>query len=206
MAYSQVGIINLAFARIGEGAISSISGTDAKSILAAQVWDYVLDEVLCAHTWNFAKKRADLVQDATAPEGEEYYYRYPLPTDCLKVHKIEPALTDYKIEAGYLLTNYDNTDGDDITLHYTRRETNPAMFSPQFASVLAWRLAAEMSFRQVRGSSNVQDRMFAMYDRALIQAIGTNQSEDYVEDEAGSTSWIDAGRGGFNDASTLEDN
>lgn len=206
MAYSQVGIVNMAYALIGEGTISSISGTDAKSILAAQVWDFILDEVLCAHEWNFAKKRVDLVQDATAPEGEEYNYRYPLPSDYLKVRKIEPALTDYKIEAGYLLTNYDNTDGDDITLHYTRRETNPAMFPAMFVTCLYCRLAAQVSFKQVRGSSNVQDRMFALYDRALIQAIGTNQSEDYVEDEAGSTSWIDAGRGGFNDASTLESN
>ena len=194
MAHSQVKIVNLAYAAIGEGAITSISGTDAKSILAAQVWDDILEEVLSEHDWNFAKKRVALAQDATAPTGEEWEYRYALPSDYVKARGIEPAKTPYVIESGYLLTNYDNTDGDDLVLLYTRFETNPAMFSAAFISCLSFRLAAQFAFKQVRGSSNTQDRMFALYDRALIKAKGANQSEDYVEDEKGSDSWVGAGR------------
>ena len=193
MAYSAIGIVNLAMARIGEGAISSLTGTDAKSILAAQVYDYVLDEVLAAHDWNFATKIYDLSQDATSPEGTDWDYRYALPSDCLRVIGILPAKTPYVIEAGYLLTNYDNTSAS-LTLHYIRRETNPAMYSPHFVNTLAFRLAAEMSFKQVRGSSNVQDRMFVLYEKFLLQAKGTNQSEDYLEDENNDGSWVEAGR------------
>lgn len=193
MAHSQVKIINLAYAAIGEGAITSISGMDAKSILAAQVWDDILEEVLCEHDWNFAKKRVALAQDATAPVGEEWAYRYALPVDYLKARGVEPSPTPYVIEAGYLLTNYDNTDADDLVLFYTRNETNPAVFSAPFISCLSFRLAAQFAFRQVRGAA-AQERMFTLYDRALLKAKGANQSEDYVEDEKGSDSWLTAGR------------
>lgn len=197
MAHSQVKIINMAYSAIGEGAISSIAGTDAKSILAAQVWDDILEEVLTANDrgWNFAKKRVALAQDSTAPAGDDWDYRYALPADYLKVLRISPDYTPYEIEAGYLLTNYDNSNGTDLVLYYTRLETNPAMFSPSFITCLYLRLAAQFAFRQTRGSSNVQDRMFALYDKALIKAQGVNQSENYLEDEKGSTSWVGAGRG-----------
>jgi len=196
MAYSQIGIVNMAFFLIGDNPISDIAGTDERSILAAGVWDLILDEVLCAHEpgWNFAKKRVALAQDTETPAGEEYDYRYALPADYLKVLKIEPELTDYRIEAGYLLTDYDNTDGDDIILHYIRRETNPAMFSAMFATALYFRLAAQFAMKQQRGSNTIQERMFNLYASALKKAQNVNQSEDYVEDETGSTSWLATGR------------
>lgn len=198
MAYSQVGIVNVALARIGEDAITSIDGSDATSILAKQVWEYVLDEVLCAHNWGFAKKRYALAVDATAPVGGDYDYRYALPSDYLKAIKIYPSLTDFVIEAGYLLTNYDNSNND-LVVHYIRREINPAMFSPHFIAALAWRLAGEMAFRILRESSNVQDRCMNMYDAFLTRAIGVDQGSDYVVDEKGSTAWVNAGRDALTD-------
>lgn len=198
MAYSQVGIVNLALAHIGEGAITSMGGTDKKSILAATVYDYVLDEVLSAHElgWNFAKKDAVLAQDATAPVDTTYDYRYALPSDCIKVLRVKPDGYPYEVRAGYVLTNFDN-DLENIILTYVRRETNPAMYPPIFISTFSFRLAAAMAFTLVRGSSNVQDRMMVLYKETLAKAMGVNQSEDYRPDdydEAANTDWIDAGR------------
>jgi hypothetical protein len=204
LAYSNVGIVNLSLARIGEGAISSIDGTDSTSILAKQVYDYVLDEVLEEHDWTFAKKSYALAQDATAPVDPAYNFRYALPSDYIKDRGINHERMDYVIRGGYLLTNYDNTSGD-LILHYTRRETNPALYSPQFINALAWRLAEEMSFRLVRGSSNVQDRCGARFARALLQAKGANQMQNYLEDEKGSTAWAGAGRGIINSVDLTED-
>lgn len=197
MAYSDVGIASLALTHIGEGAITSLTATDRKSIAANAVYEYIRDEVLIAHErgWNFAKKRIALAQDATAP-ASGYDYRYTLPADYLKALDIEPTGTPYVIEAGYLLTDYDN-DSDDLVLRYVRRENNPALFSASFVMTFSFRLAAALAFLLVRGSSAVQDRMMLAYKEALGKAMGVNQSEDYQEDdnEDCNTDWLDAGRG-----------
>lgn len=200
MAYSQVGVANLALIRIGEGAISSIDGTDATSISVKQVFDYILDEVLGEHPWNFAKKSFAMAQDVTAPVDTDYAYRYALPSDFIQAIEVKPTGVSYVIRAGYLLTNHDNTNNP-LILNYTRRESNPALWSAKFINAFAFRLAAELAFRVVRGSSNVQDRMMNFYARALLQAKAANQAEDYLEDEKGASgtdSWVGAGRGILN--------
>lgn len=107
MAYTQVGVINLALGRIGVERITSVDPSVDDRIQAADavaVWDYILDEVLEAKDWKFAKRRVALPQSfETPPTG--YSYAYILPSDFLKFARsvkdhppVSPTGYPYKIE------------------------------------------------------------------------------------------------------------
>ena len=59
MAYSQVGIINLALSRIGKKGIAVITEDSTQAIKARAAWEYILYEVLEARDWKFAKRRIE---------------------------------------------------------------------------------------------------------------------------------------------------
>lgn len=224
MAYSVVGIVNMALQRIGVKRIASLTENSDQAIAANAVWEYIRDEVLSAKDWKFAKTRVVLAQNVTTPEYT-YDYAYTLPTDFLRLCltkeednsfypsgayatawtaetlTIQSRKYGYSIEAlsdGTLcmLTDYDNTD-DDLYITYIKKETNPARYSPAFISALAFRLAAELTLTRTESRQKFSD-MMTLYEQALKRADEYNGSLEYVEDEVGKVttadSWEFAGR------------
>lgn len=192
MAYTQVGIVNLALIRCKSTTISSMSEASVMARTASAVWDYIRDEVFAAFPWNFTKTRAELAQDTGTPEYG-YDYQYTKPSGCLRI--LEVVQADEKIayveEGDYILTDYDNDD-DEIYILYTAVETDYTKWPPSFVNAFAYRLAAELGAKLE--SVDVND-MLNKYQIALNDAKASNQSKDYIEDDpAGSTSWEDAGR------------
>ncbi len=104
MAYTIVGIINLALGRIAVKRITSLTENSNQAIVSNAVWEYVRDEVLEAKDWKFAIKRQALGRVAeTPPSG--YAYAYLMPDDFLRLAlgteddpSIYPSGYPYKIE------------------------------------------------------------------------------------------------------------
>ena len=216
MAYSTVGIINLALQRIGVGKITALypDENSTAAIDAAAIWEYIRDEVLQAKEWNFAKTRVALARKTIDP-AFGFSYAYALPTDFLRIctdNKNDRSVsygtgTTYAYPAGEyagyavetlsdstlcLLTNYDNSTGYDIYIKYIKRIEDPGKFSPSFINALSFRLAAELAIPRTEGLKKYE-MMITLYQKALIAADGVNQSGDYVQD-IGSTDWELAGR------------
>lgn len=220
MAYSQVGIVNLSLSKLGVKRISSMSENSETAISANASWQYIVDEVLSSKDWFFAKLRVALAKNVTAP-AYGYTYAYTLPADFLRLCgqdandvSVFPSglyssdwttgelmlnyiYNHYKIEiisdgTLCLLTDYDNTD-DDLYITYIKRITDVNKFSPAFVSALSFRLAAELSIIRTESRPKFQD-MMNLYDSFLRRAEGYNQHANYIDDETGSTDWINAGR------------
>lgn len=104
MAYSQVGIVNLACSKVGAKSITSIDDGSAQAVKAKVLWEYLRDEVLEAAEWRFAKARVALAQSTTEPVSG-WLYAYPLPSDFLRICKgrlDDPAVyPDIQNAAGY---------------------------------------------------------------------------------------------------------
>lgn len=204
MAYSIVGISNLALRRIGVKRIASLSEDSPQAIDVNACWEYIRDLVLEAKDWKFAKIRKKLAQSAITPEYG-WAYAYGLPEGFLRLcrededdHPVYPPSYPYKIETLsdgniYILSNYDNTDNDDFYITCIVRVTDPAKYSASFIDALAWRLGAELSIPRTEARLKFSDCM-NVYEVALAKAEGLNQFFDYFEDEAGSDSWESAGR------------
>ncbi len=190
MAYSQVGIVNLALIRIKVPVIASMSESSSAATYASAVWEYVRDEVLEEHDWNFAKLTAELAQDTATPTDPKWDYRYVKPANCLKIRSIvDEGNTPYEYveEGDYIYCNFDNSDHS-LFMRYTTVITDPTKYSPSFINALAWRLAAELSLKL---AAEGHDRCMREYFMSIAMAKGKNQARDYVEGEYGNTDWID---------------
>lgn len=85
-------------------------------LLAQSLLPQVRDSLLLAGSWTWASKSATLTADALAPEFK-WANRYALPSDCLRVFRVndttssstEPA---WEVQGGYLLTDEESDAPD----------------------------------------------------------------------------------------------
>ena len=113
MAYSEVGVVNLALSRLGVEKLTAAQWatptTVQQAIDAYAVWEYVRDEVLEARDWRFAKTRVKLDRCIAAPSyGYDYYY--VLPRDFLRLAigtRVDPAVYPVALSAQELPTGAD---------------------------------------------------------------------------------------------------
>lgn len=98
-----------------------------------------------------------------------------------------------------LLSNYPgcNTYANvcPITIAYIRLITDMTQLLPGFVNALAYRLAGELAIPIAEDTAKAQS-MMGMYLQTLNSAQAQQECDDYVADEAGSSSWVDAGRYG----------
>lgn len=93
-----------------------------------------------------------------------------------------------------LLTNYNSNCGPPIVLNYIRLITDYTQLMPGFVNALADRLAAELAIPVTEDKQKAESRM-EMYWQDLNSAQAQLEVDDYLQDEAGSNTWVTAGRG-----------
>ena len=97
---STVDIVNIALTLLGESRITSIDDDVKAAREAKALFDHARDALIGGYNWSFAKARAQLSADATAPVFE-YANAFTLPVDCLRIHMagefyVGLDLTDYR--------------------------------------------------------------------------------------------------------------
>lgn len=173
VAPSQTRTINKALALLGSAdRIANITdGTPAASTALA-LWEDARDSVLAAHPWHFAKRRAQLAADATAPEFG-WTYRYLLPPDCLRW--LPPGIRDEDYFAGEIEDRYILSDQvAPLNIRYIARIEDMLAWSTGFIEALACKLAWEMAEPITGGLEGVADRMRSKYETAIGEAAKQN--------------------------------
>lgn len=209
MAYSNVGIANMALQRLGaKSSLSSLTDGTPNANKVSTVWEYVLNEVLETIKPRFATVRVALSQSVTLPANtDQYEHCYSMPADylCLAEGSADdPAIWPkdchpYSIESldGWtfvLMTDYDTSEsGDSIFATYVRKATNPAKYTALFINAFAYRLAAELSYTITEGVGKFE-HMMNMYDKARAKAGAVDKKQTYIEGEKDNTDWEMAGR------------
>lgn len=77
-----------------------------------------------------------------------YSYRLVLPTDYLRVFRLEHSDIEYKVEGGYLLCNESS-----LRMVYIAKITDVTKFDPMFDHLLSVMLAHEMSYSLVQSAT-----------------------------------------------------
>lgn len=183
MAITETSICNSALLKLGADRITSLSEGSKQAKLCNEQYAKMRDEVLTQHPWNFALKRAAIAADVSAPEWG-YAYKYSLPADCLRVHRMESPDMEYKVEGRYVLTD----EGAPLNILYIAQITDTAQFTPLFAEAVSCRLAADISYA-VNQSSTVQKTMLDMYQYQLKLARSMDAQEGTPED-LDASSWV----------------
>src|SRR5690606_30857910 len=95
----------------------------------------------------------------------EYAYRFALPSDCLRVLRINGAeRDDYRVEGGYIYT-----DEGTVNIEYIFDVTDESTFDAQFVDVLAARLSAEISF-YLTNNSTLTEQAWNIYNDKIRMA------------------------------------
>jgi len=101
---SIVEIGNIALVNLGEDTITSLSDEVKAARLINRRYAPIRDAVLRAHPWNCAMARAGLASSDPAPAwGPAACYH--LPTDCLRVLRLEDRSAAWKVEGRKVVTN-----------------------------------------------------------------------------------------------------
>ena len=183
MAVSVVSICNLALAKLGAYPISSLTEQSKEARLCNVFYEQLRDEVLRAHPWNFAEKRATLALTDTTDFG--YSYAYALPSDCIACRYLSDSTAVFSVVGTTLQT--DDATGE---LVYTARITDPTYFDNLFIGALAARLAAELA-QPMTGDRGTQQAMWTLYGTILQVAHGTDSGEG-KKDADDTNPWVSA--------------
>lgn len=175
-------ICNSALGKIGSEFIASLSDTTKAARYCNEQWPKIRNEVLEAHDWNFAIRRAQLGLLATPPLFD-FSNQFQLPTDCLRVLKIKDKY-DFKIEGRSLLT-----DASAVMIKYIAEITTPDLYTASFCETAALRLAADLAYAMTQNSS-LQQGMYSAYKAKLSEA-RSYSSQEGTTDDTDASDWFD---------------
>jgi len=190
---SDIEICNIALSRIAvTSAIASFTERSKEAEQCRVFYAPLRDLVLQAFPWPFAESSVVLAELGSPAPGWQYRYRYP--ADCLKVRDIvqpgwrSPLTADqqipYKIgyDAGGRVIH---TDQPEAVCRFTFKVEDSMFFDPQFADVLAWRLAMDLAL-PLSARQELQQFAAQQYQMALTIAEGSafEESQDSPEPES----------------------
>lgn len=153
MALSRTDIVNQALHRVGAKRIMDLDDDDSiPARICKDLLDTTIQEVGRSHEWNCLKSRADLAQLSEAPPFG-WSYQYQLPTDFLKLVKLNGTLSDndpgdeYEIEGRKILT-----DADVAQIQYIAFKTDTNEYDALFIDAVVTLLAAKIAI-PIRGGA-----------------------------------------------------
>lgn len=162
---SSVDICNLALGHLGdEATVASLDPPDG-SVQAdhcAQFYPIARDQVLVAHVWGFATKRATLaLLDATPPDG--WLYAYSAPSNCLREVAVflygEQDATngqDFDVEVDDDGNKIVYTDAANATIKYIAAITDTVKFTPGVVVAIARLLASYLAGPVIKGTEGMK--------------------------------------------------
>lgn len=192
MASSEVNICNMALGRVGVSVfIDALTEASQAATVCNQFYASCRDRALVDGEWDFARSRSTLADLGSPPAN--WSYRYALPSDFLSAgHLVVPGSRNPTAASRipFALGEEDGarvlyTDQAQAELVYTKRITNPNLFSPLFESAVAWLLASEIAM-PLAAVPSLANNALGMYARALsaAQALSLNQGQEDAEPDS----------------------
>ena len=187
---SVVNMCNSALNLLGASTISALTDDTKNARLCNQRYEPVRNRVFRSHAWNCLHKRVQLAQNSTAPVVE-YDHAYALPSDCLRVLKINNGSTDsiltnldYKLEGRNIVT-----DIDTVFLIYISLDTDPNNYDTYLRESISHQLAADLAYA-ITNNATLANNYMARADERLREArfidatensLGTIEANEFTD-------------------------
>lgn len=189
MSTSETDLLNDALGQIGAGSISAINEDSPNARWCRVYYDKLRQQCLRSHHWNFAEARAELAQDAIAPEFG-WTYAYTLPSDYLKLKQFngtdwatyfDPSYPirweeAWKIEGDKIMTNAGR-----VFIVYVKDVTNPALWDPLFYDYVALRLASKLAMAVGKDSAKASALLEMAMGLSLPLAAAVDGQEGSIQ-------------------------
>jgi hypothetical protein len=194
---SKIDIINLALGRISQSPIGDLNEGSIQATIAQRIFDPCVSECLSGNDWSFAQVREALAEVANyTPVGWSYAYTYP--ANCLRLWRISNDFTAKRtgdrfarayvpaLNQSVILTNTGLAVAE-----YTFFVKDTTIYTPDFVSVLAYRLAADFAM-PLNADMEQAINMSKIFQSEMSEAKRMSSYEDdalYVRDES---AYVDA--------------
>ena len=188
MAYSKVGIFNMALHHLSITAPISVNSMDkdSKAIILNNFYETASDEVLKAFDWGLASAYKDLTLSTEKSPNPKYPFVYDCPNDCITARAIiDTVKGDERKFEPYINSNGDKSylaEVECARLRYTKRVEKEVLFEPEFALTLSYYLAA-LAGETITGQQKKADACLQKYEWKLNKAKQLNAQEGAAEDE-----------------------
>ena len=187
---NETSIANLCLTRLGADRITNIDTEESENANKIRaVFDFLRDEVLRSHPWNFAVARVNFNKLVTTPLYG-FSAQFQIPNNVLRIlprgtGSDSNLASDYKIEGDKILTN-DSTFQCKCIL----RIEDTTKWDAAFVEVFATRLQAELAYAIINNRGIASD-LFALYLSKLRAAKAYDAMED-TPDQLTADQWIDS--------------
>lgn len=171
MSVSKVSLVNGALIELGVPVLISLDEDSAAARIANTRFDDLLDQELADHDWSFARARAQLAAESTAPAfGYAYSHVLPASPFCLQVIE-EVNDVEFVVEGRRILS-----DDTPLQIRYTYRVTDYNDLSASFRRAFIHRLAAVMAV-PLTGSAKLKAAQEKLYLDRIQAAKGRDSQQ-----------------------------
>ena len=184
---SVVDICNGSLNQLGASTIISLTEDSKNARLCNARYTQVRDSLFRSHPWNCLQKRIQLASDTATPAWG-FSYQFTLPTDCLRVLRIEDYDSDYKIEGRKIVSNVST-----MKILYIARIEDPNQYDEILRETLSAALGADIAYA-ITSSNPVAQNMYSLFQEKLREAryVDATEGQNTIQDN-GMTDVIDAG-------------
>lgn len=139
---TSVSICSNALLRLGAQTIASLTESNDRARIAANLYETVRDSTLRSHPWNCAVKRVVLTPDTTVP-AFDFTAQFLLPGDWLKTLQVgqDGFEIDYRTESGKIMAS-----GTSLPLRYIWRNTVEGTWDAMLVEGMELSMAAAMAY------------------------------------------------------------
>ena len=181
-ALAELDVKNLALDHLVERPLATAGDDNAYARWLTRNYDHLRDAFLRQYAWNFSVVFDELAEDATAPDFR-WSYRYPLPTDNLRV--LPPTYlgrrggkpVPHEILDGFILCDVSSA----LPIRYVDRVEDTTKWDPLALEAFALFLALRMTYR-FTNKATLKDRIKEDYKEMLAVAHITDAGENTPEE------------------------
>jgi hypothetical protein len=185
---NETSIANLALTRLGAQRVTDIDTEQTENAAKIRaVFDFLRDETLRGHTWNFATQRVNFNKLTTSPLYG-FLNEFQIPGNVLRILPPSTGFSsnlagEYKIEGDKVLT-----DDDTFQARCILRIEDTTKWDSTFVEVFATRLQAELAYAIVNNRALAND-LTQVYLAKLRAAKAFDAMED-TPDPLQADTWL----------------
>mgnify|MGYP003129880268 FL=1 len=171
MSDSKYDICSKALVLVGANTISDFTSNTTESLVAGQLYESTLENLLTRCRWRFATKQSQLSRNASAPTAR-WSAKYAVPTGTMLIHTV--TVNDNVIEYDRYEQDIlcDASSTDTVVADYTFQPSE-ANFPPYFKTALVFELASLFA-----GAIARNDNLSVLYQNRAIAQLAYAKAQD----------------------------
>jgi hypothetical protein len=171
MSESKFTISSKALVLVGANTITSFTENTTESVIANQLYESTLENLLTRCRWRFASKQSQLSRESDAPTAR-FSAKYAVPSGTLIIHTITVGDSVIQYDRYEDKIFCDASSTDIVVADYTFQPSE-ANFPPYFTQALVFELASLFA-----GAIARNDSLSVLYQNRAIQQLAIAKSQD----------------------------